>query len=101
MSHKLCSTWPHLVLYQYICYTACALIHTCSGIVTKYICTFQDQPKDEAHLFPFLCPEESASELGAFYQQIHSLLVEVHNTQVDAQRNQKAINQLVSLAQER
>lgn len=65
------------------------------------MCTFQDQPKDEAHLFPFLRPEESASELGAFYQQIRSLLVEVHNTQMEAQRNQKAINQLVSLAQER
>ena len=94
------------MLYQRICYTACALIHTCSGIVlknhlTQFICTFQNQLKDEAHLFPFLCPEESASELGAFYQQIHSVLVVVHNTQMDAQSNQEAINRLVSLAQER
>ena len=102
MCHKLYSTWPHFVLYQSICYAACALIHTCSGILIYiYIYIFQDQPKDEAHLFPFLRPEESASDLGAFYQQIHSILVVVHNTQMDAQSSQEAIKRLVSLAQER
>ena len=107
MSHKLYSTWPHFMLYQSICYAACALIYTCSGIITIYIYiyiyiySFQDQPKDEAHLFPFLRPEESASDLGAFYQQIHSILVVVHNTQMDAQSSQEAIKRLVSLAQER
>lgn len=65
------------------------------------IFTLQNQPKDEAHLFPFICAKDSASELGQFYLQIRNILVEIHNTQKKSQCSQEFIDQLVSLAKER
>ena len=61
----------------------------------------QTQQKDVAYLFPFIGPEESGSELGKLYQQIHKVLVEVHNTQQDSQSSQLAIASLIRLTEER
>ena len=58
--------------------------------------TIQNQPKDEAHLFPFLRPG-SASELGEFYLQIQNILVEVHNKQC----SHESVSKLITLAKER
>jgi len=63
--------------------------------------TLQNQPKDVAHLFPFIGPEERMSEVGEYYQQIHRALVEVHNTQQDSQSSQQAVEKLVKLVKER
>ena len=67
---------------------------------TEYpLFTLQKQSKDVAHPISFIGigPKESTGELGEFYQEIHKILEEVHNTQC----SQLAIDKLISLAKER
>ena len=85
MFHWVCTFYGSIVIYDSGC--------------SSY--SVQNQPKDEAHLFPFIHPEKNVSDLGEFYQQIHEILVEVHSMSMKSQRSQKSINALVSLAQER
>ena len=77
----------------------------CSAIATVYSVSIpyalQHQPKDVAHLFPFIGPEESSSEIRKFYRQIHKILIEVHNTQNNSHSSQHAIGRLITLTKER
>lgn len=60
-------------------------------------CLQSQHSKIEAHLFPFIGPEEKSSELGHFYQQIFKTLVSVNNNRA----SQESIDELVMLAKQR